>query len=349
MEIYRSMNEILHRKEDSPWQGSNTPLGKKYCPIPELGVGSIEYVGEYDSCIWTFADLVFHKPYICRQIIQERYIEIGQTPAHADGTVIYYQKRNMPLPVNQGLNCFVNTTKLDIFSRIDAHKPFQCCSLVILEKFFEKNHIVLPEDFWNTGARLLNPDILHIPEISAVLHQAGKAYGMRPKSAVLYLEAKAMEIAALLLEYVQMYKGKVPSRIQPEASGKIEKAKAILEDNLKHPPSVTQLAQRIGTNKNRLQAGFRLHTGLTVSGYLRSCRMNKALEILGDSDTAISEVARAVGYQSEANFYKNFKIMFSMSPGQMRQLLTGNCEESCEKQILDSKENTRLGSGLFRP
>ncbi len=186
----------------------------------------------------------------------------------------------------------------------------------------------MPEDFWNTGARLLNPDILHIPEISAVLHQAGKAYGMRPESAVLYLGAKAMEIAALLLEYVQTYKKKIPSRIQPEASGKIEEAKAILEANIKHPPLVSELAKQIGTNKNRLQAGFKLHTGLSVSGYLRFCRMNKALEILGDSDAAISYVAREVGYQSEANFYKNFKTMFSMSPNQMRKLLTGNKEDN---------------------
>ncbi len=329
MEIYRNIHEILYRKKDSPWELSLTPLGRKYSLLPELGSGHIEYVGDYDAYIWTFADLVFYKPYICRKITQDRYIEIVQIPTHGDETVTHYRKRSIPSPVKKGLNCFVNATTLDIFSKIDAHTPLQCCSLVILGNFFNKYAISLPENFWATGARLLNPDVLYIPKISAVLHQAGEAHGMPPASAAPYLAAKAMEIAALLLEYLDTYKNTCPTKVKPEILSKIEAAKSILGKNLKSPPLVTELAKKLGTNQNRLQAGFRLYTGRSVAGYIRSLRMNKALEILLDPDISISEVARKVGYQSETNFYKNFKSMFAMRPNQMRKLLTG--QSSLEK------------------
>ncbi|MEH2180207.1 AraC family transcriptional regulator [Nostoc sp.] len=69
---------------------------------------------------------------------------------------------------------------------------------------------------------------------------------------------------------------------RPRDAEKLHLAKAILERSLEHPPSLLELAKLVGLNDFKLKQGFRHLFGTTVFGYLRTCRMQQAQQLLRD-------------------------------------------------------------------
>ena len=63
-------------------------------------------------------------------------------------------------------------------------------------------------------------------------------------------------------------------------------------------------------------AGF---LGQPVMGYLTELRMQLAVDLLHRPDRTVTEVATAVGYESDASFSRVFKRHLGTSPRQVRQ------------------------------
>ena len=81
------------------------------------------------------------------------------------------------------------------------------------------------------------------------------------------------------------------------------------------------LAQRVGLNRNKLQAGFRATEGKSVSEYVRGQRMDRALVLLDETNLPVAAVSERVGYQSKANFHRTFRSTYGMSPAEARALV----------------------------
>ena len=63
--------------------------------------------------------------------------------------------------------------------------------------------------------------------------------------------------------------------------------------------------------------------GATFSQYLTSVRMNKAIELLQNSDHKVYEIAEEVGYQNFSYFSTSFKKQFGISPFEFRNKAPG--------------------------
>ena len=96
-------------------------------------------------------------------------------------------------------------------------------------------------------------------------------------------------------------------------------AKAILLTNLEHPPSLLELAQRVGLNDCKLKRGFRQLFGTTAFGYLYQQRMEKARDLLKVDTMNITEVTAVVGYTNPSAFGAAFKRMFGTTPSAYRR------------------------------
>lgn len=323
MQYFKSMDDIFRMDETGWWEREITPRGIKMSPVPQRGEGSLEYMGETDFFFWTVADYVYHKDYVSSTTLGERYIELGENTGDGERTITHYQTKDRQFPVEPGLNCFVNFNKWTLFSRAPAGLRLNFTSLVIREPFFDEYGITLPADFWERAPQVLNPDVLYIPEASSILRQVSGKLELQPVSLAVYLKAKAMEVAALLIEYVYSRKQAPVYRSGADIQGKIATAQEILAQSMAKPPVVTHLAELVGLNKNALQKGFRHCTGHSVAEYIRAKRMEKALELLREGILPIADVARLSGYQSPANFYKAFSKTFAMRPAEMRMLLQG--------------------------
>ncbi|MEM9505830.1 MAG: AraC family transcriptional regulator, partial [Cyanobacteria bacterium P01_E01_bin.43] len=137
----------------------------------------------------------------------------------------------------------------------------------------------------------------------------------------LYLESKAIELISLYLHQcsLNVYPSNLPPQLCSEEIERVQLAKAILLTNLEHPPSLLELAQRVGLNDCKLKRGFRQLFGTTAFGYLYQQRMEKARDLLKVDTMNITEVAAVVGYTNPSAFGAAFKRMFGTTPSAYRR------------------------------
>ncbi|ABC21642.1 helix-turn-helix transcriptional regulator [Rhodospirillum rubrum] len=133
-----------------------------------------------------------------------------------------------------------------------------------------------------------------------------------------YLGGKALELAALS---VQTLSG-APATGSDESitSAEVERihaARAILVEALREPPTLDQLALRVGMNRRKLTLGFRKVFGTSVFCYLQEYRLREAHRMLCDEEANVSTVAHLVGY-SPAHFATAFRKRYGLSPRDIR-------------------------------
>jgi AraC-like DNA-binding protein len=137
----------------------------------------------------------------------------------------------------------------------------------------------------------------------------------------MYLEGKALEVAALVLEEereVQQGQGSF-SDLKPDYIDRLHRAREILRQNLHQPPSLMELARQVGLNDYSLKCGFKQVFGKTVFGYLHDYRMEQARQLLTSGEMKVEEVAQIVGYRDRSAFSKAFGRIFGVSPKNYRQ------------------------------
>ena len=80
------------------------------------------------------------------------------------------------------------------------------------------------------------------------------------------------------------------------------------------------LAQRLNISQSYLGRQFHEYTGKTVTEYLNDIRMEKAKELLRNTDWNNEIVSEKLGYASSGYFIKLFKKTFSMTPREFRKV-----------------------------
>ncbi len=98
----------------------------------------------------------------------------------------------------------------------------------------------------------------------------------------------------------------------------IQKTLAILENNLEAPPSLAELAHRVGMSRSKLKKLFPKMCGLPPYEFLRKMRMEKAMALLSHGGINVTETAMEVGYSSISHFSKAFYKEFAIYPSQVR-------------------------------
>lgn len=91
---------------------------------------------------------------------------------------------------------------------------------------------------------------------------------------------------------------------------------AYVRDNISGELSLSALSERFGYSKQYIMRLFRTHLGTTVSEYVNSVRMRRALDLLRSTGMSVGEVAYALGYSSGYYFSRVFRATFSMSPSE---------------------------------
>ena len=91
-------------------------------------------------------------------------------------------------------------------------------------------------------------------------------------------------------------------------------ARDILYSEFRKPPSVAELAQRVGTNQCKLKKLFHHFFANTPYGLLADFRMQLAYQLLQTQQHHVSVVADKVGFAHASNFTTAFIKRFGLSP-----------------------------------
>ena len=84
--------------------------------------------------------------------------------------------------------------------------------------------------------------------------------------------------------------------------------------------SVKELADRVYMSSTHFSRIFKQQTGLSPYEYILISRINRAKELLHQTDMSISRIAYASGFNSESNFIHSFSQNTGMTPNKFRKL-----------------------------
>jgi two-component system response regulator YesN len=87
-----------------------------------------------------------------------------------------------------------------------------------------------------------------------------------------------------------------------------------VESHLNEDLSLIRLAEQVYLNPSYLSRFYKLSTGINLSHYIDSVRIEKAKQLLKSENLKIYKVAKAVGYETPASFTRFFKKIVGISP-----------------------------------
>ncbi|MCM3766127.1 AraC family transcriptional regulator [Neobacillus niacini] len=132
-----------------------------------------------------------------------------------------------------------------------------------------------------------------------------------------YLEIATHTFIATLYYMIRFQSIEVSSN--PQKSKVVEQIKENIQENYKNEISLDHLAKFVGHSKNYICKTFKENTGMTINLYLNKVRIDKAAELLVNTDFDIAEISSDVGYNNIYHFIKTFKKIVGTSPGNFRK------------------------------
>jgi transcriptional regulator GlxA family with amidase domain len=107
-------------------------------------------------------------------------------------------------------------------------------------------------------------------------------------------------------------------RLTPADMQSIEMAIAYIDKNFRSKISADQLSIEVNLPKEKLQAGFQKKTSLTVHKYVLRIRIEKAKELLINTNSPLKSIASRIGFIDESYFCKVFRRIADTSPMEFR-------------------------------
>lgn len=100
-----------------------------------------------------------------------------------------------------------------------------------------------------------------------------------------------------------------------------------IQDNFRKKMTIASIAEAFKMNPNYLNRIFKESMGMTLYAALQLCRLTYAAKLVKETEMGSGEICRACGYSGDANFLRDFKKKYGMSPQQYRKHLQEHPEE----------------------
>lgn len=197
--------------------------------------------------------------------------------------------------------------------------------------------LMMPEmDGYELCNRVRNAELLcHIPivVVSArggdddrlrALENGADAYLQKPFNAeeLALWVAKLIEQRKMLQErFARMMGGSMEADVAltEEDRKLLTRLNALVWDNMGNKEfGVEALAEKLYMSSSKLYRRIRALTGYSTSAYILRLRMERAKELLGTTNHAVSDVALRCGFDDTSYFTRTFRNFYGCTPSQMR-------------------------------
>lgn len=224
--------------------------------------------------------------------------------------------------------CFFGNQKVEFSHKIEPDKPLQSISIFTKLKNLNSLPQAEKEIFENHLPQLLNPKEHFVKGPSfymtlemqlAVQKIFNTSYTGNTR--LLFLKSQVNE---LLAHFFALLTSETKADFSEIDKNKLFKAKEIVTNSYSKPPSITQLSQMVGLNSNKLKKNFKELFGIPVFKYVQEERLNKAYELLRESEKTVQESAWEVGYESLSSFSNAFQKKFGQRPNDVKQQFFSN-------------------------
>jgi AraC-like DNA-binding protein len=128
---------------------------------------------------------------------------------------------------------------------------------------------------------------------------------------------------ALFVETLRQYVASLPAEETGWLAGArdpvVGKSLAILHSRVGHSWTIAELAREVGMSRSALLERFGLYLSEPPMAYLTRWRLQMAARRLTSTPRSVAEIAREVGYESEAAFSRAFKRELGSPPAKFRR------------------------------
>jgi len=100
---------------------------------------------------------------------------------------------------------------------------------------------------------------------------------------------------------------------------KLTEAVTLMEANIEEPLSTDEIAQLAGISRRQLERLFKQYLGSLPSRYYLELRLNRARQLLRDTNYSIVQVGLMCGFSSGSHFSTAFGALFGNTPREERQ------------------------------
>jgi AraC-like DNA-binding protein len=178
----------------------------------------------------------------------------------------------------------------------------------------------------------------HIPELAEALPMLERArhgiefFGMAEQAEARWHEIKASRglarfaaFAGLLNELCRCTDFRLLSNVQMQSvddDAQLDQINLIVNritDNVAQPLSAAELASEMGMSESRFSRFFRRATGNTFTDFVNRVRVNRACQLLMDTDRLVTHICFEVGFNNVANFNRRFLDIKGMTPSEFRR------------------------------
>jgi two-component system response regulator YesN len=134
-------------------------------------------------------------------------------------------------------------------------------------------------------------------------------------------EVQNLDIDALKKWYVARIgraAGRQGEKTKRRADSLVDAAKKYIDGHYSKDISLDDISRELDISPYYFSRMFKEEAGVTFIEYLTGLRMDKAKDMLKDSDVSVKEVCSAVGYQDPNYFSRIFKRLVGMTPTEYR-------------------------------
>lgn len=137
-------------------------------------------------------------------------------------------------------------------------------------------------------------------------------------SGKLLIQAKVLEILTQLFE-IRNQRQKAWPNIKSRDLDAIFNAANLVVQKMQTPANLIELAHSVGINDNKLKKLFKQVFSQTVFDFLHQKRMEKAVELVSQTELPIKEIATLIGLKHAGNFASHFKAFTGKTPKEFRK------------------------------
>lgn len=178
----------------------------------------------------------------------------------------------------------------------------------------------------------------HIPELAEVLPVLERArhgiefFGLGDRAQAHWQAVKAARgltrfaaFTAYLAELARCTDFRLLSNVQMQSEGddaelaQVDRIVNRITGDVARPLAAAELAAEMGMSESRFSRFFKRATGNTFPDFVNRIRVNRACQLLMDSDRQVTAICFEVGFNNVANFNRRFLEIKGMTPTEYRR------------------------------
>ncbi|AZN41664.1 response regulator [Paenibacillus albus] len=98
----------------------------------------------------------------------------------------------------------------------------------------------------------------------------------------------------------------------------VSQIQSYIDEHLTNDLSLTKIGEAFGHNPYYLSRLYKQITGVGLAEYISEIRLMRAKQLLKESDRKVNDIAKEIGFISEAYFYRFFKKSIGITPQEYR-------------------------------